>query len=126
MTDLDDRIRDALRAEDRELFDRLAAEPGLKETIRDGYSGTWGWWMVLVSVIQVVIFGLGVWAGVRFYGAETIDDRVFWGVWLLLAGLGVVQLKVMAWARIQHMGVLREIKRLELRVLELGRRDESD
>ena len=57
----------------------------------------------------------------RFFHAESVDDRVFWGVWLLLAGLGVVQLKIMAWVRMQHMGVLREVKRLELRMLELRR-----
>jgi hypothetical protein len=121
MNDLDDRIRAALRAEDRELLDQLAEEPGLAKTIRDGYSGKWGWWMVVVSLVQTALFGLAIWTGIRFYQAETVDDRVFWAVWLILATLGVVQLKIMAWVRIQHVAVLREVKRLELQMLQLHR-----
>lgn len=121
MTDLDERIRAALRDEDRELFDQLAEQPSVTETIRDGFSGKWGWWMIAVAIVQTVIFGLGIWCAVRFVNAEGVDDHVVWGTWMLLAGVVVAQLKIMAWMQMQHMSVHRELKRLELQILRLGR-----
>lgn len=120
--DLDDRLKQALREEDAELLARLERDPGLGDVLRVGFGGRLGWMTTVMSVFQVVVFGLGVWAAVRFLAASSADDRVFWGVCLLLAGMAVTMLKQMVWDHMERNLILREIKQLELQVATLSMR----
>ena len=58
----------------------------------------------------------------RFFGAETVDDRVSWGVGLLLTWSMVGMLKMMVWSHVERGMLRREIKRVELQVATLSQR----
>lgn len=120
--ELDEQLRNALREEDAELLARLDTDPGIFETVREGFRGSTAWWVWLTSVIQLVIFGIAVWTAVRFFSAETIDDRVLWGIPLIVTWIMAGMLKMMVWNHVERGMLRREIKRVELQVATLSLR----
>lgn len=120
--ELDEQLREALRTEDAELLARLESDPGIFETVRAGFRGRTAWWVYLTSIVQVAVFGLSIWCAVRFFGAENLDDRVLWGVCLVMTWIAVSMLKMMVWSHIERGMLRREIKRVELQVATLSLR----
>lgn len=120
--DLDEQLRSALREEDAELLERLDSDPGIFETVRHGFRGSTAWWVWVTSIVQLVAFGFAIWTGVHFFGAESVDDRVTWGVGLLLTWSMVGMLKMMVWSHVERGMLRREIKRVELQVATLSHR----
>ncbi|HIE72318.1 MAG TPA: hypothetical protein EYP98_20315 [Planctomycetes bacterium] len=84
--------------------------------------GSTAWWVWLTSVIQLVIFGIAVWTAVRFFSAETTDDRVLWGIPLIVTWIIAGMLKMMVWNHVERGMLRREIKRVELQVATLSLR----
>jgi len=120
--ELDAQLRSALRSEDAELLARLDSDPGIFDTVRAGFHGRTAWWVYVTSVVQVVLFGIAVWSGVKFFGADSLDDRVLWGVPLLLTGSMVGTLKMMILSHVERGMLRRDIKRVELQVATLSLR----
>jgi len=70
---------------------------GLFTLMTKSWNGPMGFWVKYAYVMTIVIFGVGVWVGIEFYHAQTVDDRVFWGVWLLVDIIAVGLLKIWLW-----------------------------
>lgn len=119
---IDDDLRAALRAEDAELLARIEHDPGMRDVILSGFKGSTAWWVFLTSCIQLILFGVAIWIGVRFLSAASVDDRVLWGVGLLLAWSAVGMIKLMIWNHVERNLILREVKALELQVATLSLR----
>ena len=64
-----------------------------------------------------VVFGLAIFCTYQLWQADTGREYALWGLgaWFCLNGTGL--LKMWMFMRMNHLAVLREIKRLELRVL---------
>jgi hypothetical protein len=120
--ELDAQLRSALRAEDAELLARIDADPGILATVRAGFQGRTAWWVYVTSIVQVLVFGICVFSGVHFFGAESLDDRVLWGVLMLLTGTVIATIKMMVWSHMERGMLRREIKRIELQVATLSLR----
>ena len=58
MSELDDKIREALSTQDAELFDDFSVEQGLFEMVGETFRGRHRWLVVLVMVYTMVFFGL--------------------------------------------------------------------
>ena len=101
---------------------RLDTDPGIFETVREGFRGNTAWWVWLTSFFQVGIFGVAVWIAVQFFSAETTEDRVLWGVPLILTWMMAAMLKMMVWSHVERGMLRREIKRVELQVATLSLR----
>ena len=123
--EFDERLRAALREEDAALLASIEHEQGMHELLRAGLRGPTAWWVILVSVVQVVLFGAVVWAAVGFVQAAQVDDRVWWGVWLVLAWTAVGTIKLMVWGHVERTVLRRELKRVELLVATLATRAQS-
>lgn len=117
---LDEQLRAALREEDAELLARLDQDPGIFETMREGFRGRTAWWVYVASIVQLAMFGLAIWTAVGFFGAETVDDRVYWGVCTLVSWVSVSMLKMMVWSHVERGMLRREVKRVELQVATLS------
>lgn len=70
---------------------------GLFALIGKSWNGPMGFWVKYAYVMAFVMAGVGVWVGIEFYHAGTVDDRVFWGVWLLADFISLGLLKVWLW-----------------------------
>ena len=122
MTDLDAKIRDALKAEDADLF---GDEPGLPAMVAESFRSKNRWlvWVVWVSIF--IFTAIAGWAAYRFFTAETIDAKLEWGLIVALAMLSVVMLEQWYWMELQKNTVVREVKRVELQIARLAGRLDS-
>lgn len=121
MNELDDKIREALRQTGGEGGD-LGEEDSLRAMIGDAYAGRLRWLFVLMTFWQLVFFAVFAWAGVRFFGAVTSAEPLFWATIFLITGMGVSMIKMTHWMMINRNRLLREVKRLELEVVRLAKR----
>ena len=121
MTDIDDKIREALRREDAELLEHFQSEPPVHELLIETFRGRRVWMTSLAAVFAFVFFGLSLFALYGFFHAEGTRSWIAWASGFLWASLAVAMLKIWFWMEIQRNSVVREIKQLELQVANLSR-----
>ena len=120
MTNIDDRIRGALDDDDRAFLDSLDTKRGMFAQIGDSMHGPLGGWAKFAFVIAIAV---GVTLAYSFYRAITADstDAILgWG--LTCIALLIMQgfLKEWMFARMNMLMLLKEVKRLQIQVAELG------
>jgi hypothetical protein len=121
MTDVDDKIREALRREDAELLEHYQTEPPVHELLIETFRGRRVWLSSLAAVFTFLCFGLSLFALYGFFHAESTRSLIAWASGFLWSSLAVAMLKIWFWMEIQRNSVVREIKRLELQVANLSR-----
>ncbi len=122
MSELDDRIREALRKEDAELFEEFGAEPSMYEMVMETFRGKYRW-MAFVAVFYTIVFiVLFILAGIRFFNAETTKDMLMWAAACMVCWTAVFMMKVWYWMELNKNSLTREIKRLELQIARLAGR----
>lgn len=121
MTDVDDRLREALRREDAELLEHYQAEPPFHELLIETFRGRRVWINFLAIVFTFVFFGLTLLTIYGFFHAEGTRPLIAWASGFLWSSLAIAMLKIWFWMEIQRNSVVREIKRLELQVAHLCR-----
>ncbi len=122
MKELDQRIKEALAAEDAELAEAFGAEPTLYEMVMDTLRGRHRWLTLLGVVWGIVFMVLGVLAAIRFFNADTTREILVWALALGLCMSAVAMMKIWYWMELQKNAVTREIKRLELQIARLSAR----
>lgn len=120
MTNIDDRIRGALDADDRAFLEGLENEPGMFRQLGDTFRGPMKGWIILINTVVFLLTILGFYAVWGFLSAEGTESMLRW------AALGwvawTVQIAGKQWLmdRMNMLNILREVKRLELRVAMMG------
>ena len=122
MSNLDDEIRAALRAEDAELFAEYGGELGVMESLKESFRGTWRFHTVGVWVFTLVLLGIAIWTAVRFFEATTVQAQVAWAAGFLYSTLMIMAMKVWYWMQLNKIALIHEIKRVELELARLSRR----
>lgn len=116
MKDIDRKITEALRESYPEV--ELPPEPNIAEELITAVRGR-NWWTNLIAfVFSLAAFGVAVWAGWHFYHAPELRDMILWGSLSLLGILMVSFLKIWFWLEMQSNRVLREVKRIELLLID--------
>jgi uncharacterized protein DUF6768 len=121
MDKLDQLIEEALRDEDRAILD-ATEELGWFQLGMKQFGGKLGWVAWVIMIVQATLFIAGVWFAVRFFGSGDTLSALKWGLSGSVLILVALQLKLSLMPQIQADRVLREVKRLELLVLEHRRR----
>ena len=113
-----------MNAPDRQLQPPLrgevpasASEPNIIQEVLGTFRGRRCWMAVYVFVASFLSFLVAIWAGFRFYNAPSIAEQLQGGGLTLLLVLMVCLMKVWFWLEMQTNRVLRELKRLEIRLL---------
>ncbi len=114
----DERITEALGADDHAFLASLDTDRGMFRQIGDSWHGPLGGWARFAFAIAIAI---GLALAYCFYRAVTAqgDAMVGWG--LVTLGLLIMQgfLKEWMFARMNMLTVLREVKRLQVQVAML-------
>jgi hypothetical protein len=121
MNTVDDRIRQALRAEDDELLKDLN-EPGVLAQTLTTMRVAPRWTIAFVFVWTLAFMVAAVWFAVKFFSAEEIQHMIAWATGFIGAMLMVMALKIWFWMQMDKYVMLREVKRLELQVARLVER----
>ena len=117
-SNIDDRITDELQRRDEALGDLDTAEHGVFSALFRVFTGSWKGWAVFAMLITLALTVITFWSGYEFFTAESLDDRVYWGVIVLAASSGVSALKLWFFLEMNlerdRNWTAREFKRLEL------------
>ncbi len=120
MTDIDEKIRDALEAEDGELFAEYEGEQGIFEMVAGVFRGKLKWLVLVTTIAMIAVFAAGIYAAFQFFEAEGMREMIAWSMAFLFCMLGVTIMKVWFWMEMNKNSITREIKRLELQIASLA------
>lgn len=118
MNALDDDIRKVL-ANEESLYD-LEREEGVFRQMAGIYQGKMRWMAILATIESVVFVVLIVLAAIEFFQADDTKWQIFYATSILLLGMLLLLVKLWGWMQMNRNAIQREIKRLELRLLELS------
>ncbi len=125
MSELDDRIRQALRDEDAELLAEFGEEPSIFEMLMETLRGRHRWLTVFGVFWGIVFTVLAVFCAVAFFQAEATREMLMWAAACVICVSAVSMVKVWYWMELNKNAVTREIKRLELQIARLAARIEE-
>ena len=114
MQDIDRMIEEALDGEEQALFRETAREPGFFAQAFGLLGGPNGWVNVVMVVVQAALFVGGLWAGWRFFEAETALSALHWGLPAAVLVLMSLIIKLGMMPELQANRLMRELKRLQL------------
>jgi len=124
-TNIDDKIREALRKEEAELLEHYRGEAPLHEMIIETFRGRHRWLNMLAMVMGIVVTGLLVVVGYQFFNAESTRAMIAWATAFVTGALTIVLMKIWFWLEINKNGLTREIKRLELQIACLSGQEKA-
>jgi len=116
---IDEKIKQELENEAEQFDELLNHNQGMISLSASALKGGLGNWLIVVFVIILIVSGFMIWFGYRFYVADNVDARVFWGVWFVAALGSQIALKQWVWMETNRVSLLREVKRVEVAVAKL-------
>ena len=113
MDKLDKLIEEALREEDQKIF-KQTEELGWFALGLSQFRGKLGWVVWVIMVVQGILFLIGVWCAVQFFGTSDVLMAVKYGLSGAVLILIATSLKFSLMPQMQADRVIRELKRVEL------------
>jgi hypothetical protein len=119
MAQFDQKLKGALDADDEAFLRRLDEDRGLFAQIGDTMTGPLGGWAKLVLVNSVLVVIVMVGCALMAIGAESDRAAILWSTAALAALFVQGMLKQWLFERMNLFTLLRELKRIELRVVRM-------
>ena len=117
---LDERIKKELETEAEVIDEILNDKQGIFDLVAGSFKSGLGVWVVLINIVILLVTGIMIWSGYEFFIAEQLDDRIFWGVCLVISAVAQIAMKQWVWMEMQRSSLLREIKRVEIAIAKLA------
>jgi len=117
--DVDELIREALKAEDVHDLEQLG-EPGLPDLVTDVFRGKLRWYGAMFLAMILVFTVVAVYCGLRFLGTADVPEMMRWGAGFFLCVIAVLGGKNWYWMQLERLAMTREIKRVELLIAHLA------
>jgi len=118
MSTFEDRLMTSLSAEDEAFLKELEQDSGLFQQMGMTFTGPLRYWTAFAFVFSLFFFGLAIWATYNMFQADNLKFVILWGTLVGWSSLSVGLIKIWFWMRMNHLNVLRELKRLELRLVK--------
>lgn len=125
MNKIDDLIEEALSSEDQALLERFSKEPGYFRQAFNLFRGKLGWVMWLVGVVQLLFFIAALFTFWQMLQVDSTIAAVRWGIGTVVFVQMMTFLRGFMGMHFEANRVLREVQRLELRMLQQGERGEA-
>lgn len=120
MSDIDQKILAAIKAETDETMGEHSRELGLFGLIAESFKGTLRWAVMAVMALQVVFVAATVYCAVKFFGTDDPAAKLNWLAPGLAAFIVFGLLRLWFFMELNRLSLAREIKRLELQVAVLA------
>ena len=98
-----------------------ARESPILSMVKDFYSKRMLSTIILVWFWALLFMAGAVYCGIMFFRVETVRSQIMHATIFTCCLVFVSMMKVFAWQMIHRNGIIREMKRLELRISELHR-----
>jgi hypothetical protein len=122
MKKLDDLIKETLEAKDQGLQERYGREPGYITQAVWLFRGRLGWVMLLVGIVQLLLFLGAIYALWWTFTADEMIVALRWGVGAVVLVQLSTLLRSFMGMHFETNRVLRELTRVELRLVRLEER----
>ena len=119
MKDIDELINETLSKEDEELLADYGHEPGYFRQAMALFRGKLGWVMWLVGIIQLLFFGAALYALYQVFVGTDLMSTLRWGIGTIVLVQLSTFLRGFMGMHFETNRALREIKRLELRMIRM-------
>ena len=119
MTQIDDRIRNALDEDDKAFLASLESDRGLFRQLGDSWQGPMGGWAKFAFAISVVFGALMLGAIWKVVHTSNAVEHTLWAIALLAVLMILGFLKQWMFERMNMLTILREVKRLQVQVAML-------
>ena len=119
MKDIDEMINETLSKEDEELLADYGHEPGYVKQAMALFRGKLGWVMWLVGIIGVVFFFAALYALYQVVVGTELISTLRWGIGAVVLVQLSTFLRGFMGMHFEANRTLREIKRLELRMIRM-------
>ncbi|MDA1370601.1 MAG: hypothetical protein O2971_07555 [Proteobacteria bacterium] len=117
MNSIDEKIRKALSDEDKRLIEEIDEQPGLFELMSMTYKGKQAWMTFYMYALGLVTFLAGLYFLSLYFDATDIKSSLTWALAIIVCLFVIMLVKIISWQQMLKMEILREIKRLEMRVM---------
>ena len=121
MSELDDRIRKALKDDEVELYEELG-EGTLYELAMTTFRTQSRKLIVMTMIVMLVFMAVMVWAGLHVYRATDALEAIRWALVFMFSALAVGSMKIWSWMEMNRVSLSREMKRIELQLASLAER----
>lgn len=117
---IDEKIKKELESEAVDL-DRILQheDAGLFSMLRNGLKGSMRIWFIVVNAVTIVVSMALLWCAYQFFTVAS-GEQLYWGVLFVVSLQAQIALKQWLFDEMRRSSLMREIKRIELSVAELG------
>ena len=116
MTSFETRLKDSLSADDEAFLKNLEDGESLFGQLGATFTGPMKMWTGFAFVLGFVFFvGMG-WCAYGISQAASVQEVGLWLAGFTFAMVATGMIKTWFWLRMNHLAVLRELKRIELRM----------
>jgi hypothetical protein len=122
MGSIDEKIAETLESEEREILDFYGKELGLFGLMAESLRGKLKFLVWTVFLFVLVFAVLLVYCAAHFFAAETIGMKLNWMAGGLTALFVIGLLRLWYLMELNRLSLIRELKRLELQIAFLGKR----
>jgi hypothetical protein len=121
MSDIDDKILEALNAEDKEVMGSYGRELGLFGLVAESFKGKLRTAVIAVFLFILIFAVILVFSAIKFFAVQDIAVKLNWLAVSLAALIVVGLLRLWYWMELNRLSIVREIKRHELQVSLLAK-----
>ena len=118
---LDELIREALGEADQRLLDQFSGQ-SMPELLTDVFRGRRRRAAIVGIFANLAFFVAGIVGGVRFVQADDLRAMMLWGAMTILCFGLVISIKIWYWLEMNRLSITREVKRVELHVVQLAQK----
>ncbi len=108
----------------RKILDELehdsTREDSLRRMIASAFEARTRVYTLIVGIIVVAAMAVAVWVAILFFQTDEIRSMILYATLFNTCMLAIASVRLFLWQLLLRQGVMREIKRLELRLLELS------
>ena len=98
-----------------------AREDTLRQMIASAFEARTRVYTLIVGIIVVVATAVAVRVGIRFFQTDEVRGMILYATLFNTCMLAIATVRLFLWQLLLRQGVMREIKRLELRLVELAK-----
>ncbi len=125
MNSIDEQIRKALTEEDQRLIDEMDDQAGLFDMIGMSFKGKQAWLTYYMYFLGFATFVVGLYCLNQFFATDDLKSSLSW-LLAMVACLSIfIVIKVIGWQQLNKLEIMREIKRLEMRIMLADQRREN-
>jgi hypothetical protein len=109
----------------KKILEDLEQDSGREDSLRRMIAGAFEArtrvFTLIVGIIIVAAGAAAVWVAILFFRTEAVRDMILYATLFNTCMLAIAMVRLLLWQLLLRQGVMREIKRLELRLLELAK-----